>query len=318
MIKPHKAENWNREKQRFPVMVMPKIDGVRGMYINDNGIRGRSGKPHANRHITHLFSMSHFGGLDGELIAQRATHPDLCRLTTSAVRSVDGTPLVRWQVFDFVRPSTYTLPYIDRYALLTQHVERIKGNGAAGSDRIDVVPYVMCHDMDHLDHVHDHNVQAGFEGSILRDPAGKYKQGRSTVNDGAYLRIKDFVFETAVVVGITEGRKNNNVATEDDYGHTERATLAENMEPNGMVGSMQVKFLREVVYDDRVVFNTTDVYTVAAGRMDHKDRAYYFQHPERIIGAYIEAQVFLHGTKDRPRFPTFQHFRANSDVESEQ
>ncbi len=103
MIKPMLAEDYVESKLKFPLIAQPKIDGVRGLNL-EGQLTGRSLKAHKNLYTTAFFSQKPFKGLDGELAAQAETHPDLCRLTTSAVGTIDGEPFTLWHCFDLIVP----------------------------------------------------------------------------------------------------------------------------------------------------------------------------------------------------------------------
>ena len=69
-----------------PYIIQPKIDGVRGLNMYGE-LTGRSLKKHRNKYTTSFYSHSSLIGLDGELAAERETHPDLCRITSSPLLS---------------------------------------------------------------------------------------------------------------------------------------------------------------------------------------------------------------------------------------
>lgn len=55
----------------------------------------------------------------------------------------------------------------------------------------------------------------GYEGVMVRDPAGPYKCGRSTVREGWLLKIKRFEDGEAEVLETYEGMSNYNEAGVD-------------------------------------------------------------------------------------------------------
>ncbi len=186
------AETWIESKQRFPVLAQPKIDGVRGLNIYGK-LTGRSLKQFKNKHVTALFSHSALLGLDGEFIAERETHPDLCRLTTSALGTIEGEPFVVWCLFDFVTVDSAKLPYFKRLELLRERVELIVYAFPQFTHHLRVVRSVECSHPAVLDNFESQWLEQGYEGVILRDPNGLHKAGRSTVNEGGLLRIKRFL-----------------------------------------------------------------------------------------------------------------------------
>lgn len=302
-MKPMLASNWDEDKVQFPVIAQPKIDGVRGLNINGK-FGGRSLKPFKNLHSQKVFSHPLFSNFDGELACGQSYSPTLCRDTTSALNTIEGTPYIDWWVFDILdRPD---LAYEDRHKLLLQRVHNLRMDPKTFSQvgaRIHVVPSLTVYDMDKLLEYEQQCLQAGYEGLILRSPSGLHKQGRSTVKEGGLLRIKRFEDAEALVTGITEGNRNDNEAQTNELGRTFRTSHQENKVPNGMVGNLICKDL-----------TTGDSIVVSAGKLSHDERVYYFQNQNEMIGKIIKYQHFVHGKKDKPRFPTFQSFRMVEDL----
>jgi len=295
-MKPMLAEDADESRIQFPVLAQPKIDGVRGLNL-DGTLTTRRLKPHGNRFTTARFSMPEYIGYDGEFAAADKTHPDLCRLTTSAIGTHAGEPAMTWHMFDLINDDTVTRPYAERYeALVTKVFMECPAD-------VEIVPSVLVHTMDEL-LCHDSRwLELGYEGTILRDPNGKYKQGRSTVREGGLLRIKRFVEEDAVVLELVEGEENGNEAQVNELGRTFRSSHAAGKTPNGMLGAMicrDVKTGREI--------------TVGAGAMPHSDRIAYMEGADELIGRTIKYKHFPKGVKDKPRFPTFVALRLVGDV----
>ncbi len=307
-FRPMLACDYDPAKLEFPMVAMPKIDGVRAMNIGGK-LTGRSLKPHKNRHTTRVYSHIETLGFDGEMIAgEDPTVPRLCSLTTSALNTVEGEPCTTWWLFDLVTPETMSTPYLERLRLLAERVLWLKENRKGLRSHpfvpsLMLVPHQLVHSGDALEEYEKEALGLGYEGVILRDPTGAYKQGRSTTREGGYLRIKRFAETEAVVIRILEGKSNGNEATKNELGYTERSSHKANMLPNGMVGAL---VCRDVQSGEEI--------TVAAGTMTHGERLAYFQNQETLIGKTIKYKTFLHGVKDKPRFPTFQSIRAETDM----
>ncbi len=300
--KPMLACDWNPQKLKFPLWVQPKIDGVRALNLTGR-CTGRSLKEHGNRHVTEFFSAAGLQGLDGEMAAERETHPDLCRLTTSAISTADGQPWLRWHVFDLINTITIAMPYAQRYDWLRSKLDNMPENNLPAAPHLRLVPYKEILSLDAIYEAHAEYVEAGYEGTILRNPYGPYKSGRCTATECNLLRIKDFTEEEAIVEGLEEGRKNLNEATTNELGHTERSTHQDNMVPNGMIGTLLCKDIK-----------TGQPVRVGAGRLTHAERVHYLQNPGEILGRVVKYKTMPHGKKDKPRFSPFQSFRAESDM----
>lgn len=297
-MKPHLACDADITQINGLVWVMPKLDGVRSLHINDEFV-GRSLKPHANKNLD--FSNEVFKNLDGELTVGSVTDGATCRRTTSAVRRIDGpdTSVFHWHLFDSFEDTTER--YFQRYDNLCR---RVAAMHAAGISNVSLVPFVPCFTADEVVTEHVRLVSLGYEGSILRDPFGMYKEGRATVIEGAFLRIKDFVEEEFLITGLEEGEANNNVAQTNELGKTFRSSHKANKVPNGMVGALL-----------GIDLKTNLPIRVSAGRMTHDERRFYFENPSEILGQIGKYRTMPYGKKDAPRFPTFVGLRAASDVD---
>ncbi len=195
------------------------------------------------------------------------------------------------------------MPYRMRLDALTKHVNLMRSMVPNLANRVRVIPHVLVHTLDDLLYHDSMWLSNGYEGTIIRDPDGKYKQGRSTAREGGLLRIKRFTDAEMLVTGIEEGQENQNEATVNPLGHTERSTHAANMVPNGMVG-------RLLGIDTK----TQQPMVCSPGRMTHQERIDFFNFPHKIVGKHVKYKHFEKGRKDAPRFPTYQCIRVESDI----
>lgn len=297
-MKPMLASDAVFSKIQYPVLTQPKIDGVRGLVINGRLV-GRSLKQHRNQHVTNLLSHRLLDGFDGEIIAgYDPTASDLCRRTSGDVSRIEGQPEITFYVFDWLIEDVRELPYFKRHERLERYL-----NTLVGRFPVRLVHSELADSEASLDAIDTCNLQAGYEGTILRDPSGTHKQGRSTAKEGGLLRIKRFIEEEAVVLSLEEGRHNGNEAKKNELGRTERSTAQAGMVPNGMVGTLICEDVK-----------TGAVIEVAPGRMTHTERRFFWENPSEIVGHVIKYKHFEVGRKDKPRFPTFQSFRTRSDI----
>lgn len=315
-MKPMLASDYAEDKIRFPVIAQPKIDGVRALNMTGT-LTGRSLKKHANRHVTGYFSHSSLAGFDGEMAAEQECHPDLCRLTTSALSTIDGAPWIMWHVFDYVAPETKSLPYEQRLVAMASRVAALKADPQLHelACHLQLIPSVMCASLEQLLEADAVWLDMGYEGTILRDPQGLHKQGRSTVKEGGLLRIKRFIDFEVEVTEILEGVTNTNEAQTNELGLQFRSTHQENMVPNGMVGAMMGRVIKDIL-DSKgaVLFAEGSIVKIGAGSMTHEDRVRFFKEPALLIGQIAKGKMFPKGVKDKPRFPTFQSIRSKTDL----
>ena len=318
-FKPMLASDWDENKITFPCAAQPKIDGVRAMHML-GGLTGRSLKKHANKHTTEKFSHPALAGLDGEMAADDVTHPDLCTLTSSALSSIQGEPDIRWYLFDYVTERTELMPYQERYLAMLDRVHELKDEVEHLAMHLKIVPSVVCNNMEELLALEELWLDEGYEGVIIRKPDAPFKRGRSTVREGGLLRIKRFIEEEAEVIGIEEGQTNLNEKQTNELGNSFRSTHQENMVPNGQVGSLTCRMLKDV-FDpqkkDKLLLAKGQIVTVSPGKMTADQRKYYFQNPHEIVNQIVKFKFFPKGGKDKPRFPTYVTIRPKSDMGGE-
>lgn len=313
-MKPILACDVDPAKLRFPVVALPKIDGVRA--LNPNGkLVGRSGKSYKNKMNTEFYSRDEFIGFDGEMVVDRITGDGICNETTSALTTINGSVKTRWCLFDYIVEGDSDFDgYITRYFKLCDKVQALYERQPYLKDWLWVVPHRMIRDQDELDAYEVECVTAGYEGVIVRHPDGLYKYGRSTPTRGEFLRLKQFLEEEIVISRVVEGTTNTNELKHNPNGYAERSTHKANMVPNGMVGTIIGEAVKDVTYAGRTIIRKGDEIEVAPGKLSHDERRKYLQNPEQIIGRIGKYQFFPVGVKDKPRFPTFQCFRDPVDM----
>jgi hypothetical protein len=312
-IKPMRAENYDPNKIKFPVWEEPKIDGFRG-YNPDGLLLARTLKKHANRYVTAFFSKPEYKGFDGELAAQHETHPDLCRLTTSALNTEAGEPFVLWHIFDYVTEETRRMPYWQRYTIMADRIREFQSKGMCGQLRI--VPYRVCNNLEELMQAHQENMEAGYEGTCFYGPDVAHKEGKSSPRHNGVLRIKDFIDTEALVLGLVEGEKNLNEATINELGRQVRSSHQENKVPNGMVGSLQCQALEDVrdLYSGKLLLEKDQKFICSPGAMTEDEKIDFFCNPHKIVNHIIKLKFFPKGVKDKPRFPNYMMIRPKVDI----
>ena len=280
MFKPMLAGKANIDTVRFPVLVSPKLDGVRAI-VYKGQIVSRNLKPIPNKHVQKLFSS--LEGLDGELIVGDPTTPSCFRDTTSGVMSHDGEPDVYFYAFDVI---THPLKnFTERYSTIDYYSIR--------NSRVIRVPHHVVTCKDTLLSLEEEYLSRGYEGVMLRSAHSPYKFGRSTEREGWLLKLKRFEDSEAVIVDIEELMHNANEATINALGRTERSSHKENKVPAGRMGNLIV---RDVV--------TGVLFGIGTG-FDDAQRNDFWNNKEQYIHQTVKYKYFPTGSKDKPRFPTF-------------
>lgn len=281
------------EKLRFPLLVSPKLDGVRA-HIIDGVVVSRNQLPFKNPEIQRLFGHRKYDGLDGEFMVGDPTSPEAFR-QTGVLNSHSGSCAgVQFHVFDdFTLP---TLPFHTRLQTAHDRIARDPGFVA--------VPHYTANSIGDLDEMEAAFLSDGYEGAMVRSPDGKYKYGRSTTNEGWLLKVKRFEDSEAVIDSAEELMHNANEKTLVKNGKAVRNSRAEGKVGRGVLGTVGVRDI-----------HTGVSFFVGSGFDDAERSELWRAHSAgSLVGRVIKYQYFPGGSKDKPRFPTFLGFRAEGDL----
>ncbi len=285
---------------RFPVLASPKIDGVRAM-VHEHGLMSRSMKPIPNKHIQSVLGTVRLLGLDGELVVGSPTDPNCMQNTTSGVMSKDKIPDFTYYVFDdFLHGGAFE----DRLAAARNRVQQEK---ALRGGSVVYLHHVIIETLEELNEYEAEQLELGFEGIMVRDPLGKYKQGRSTVRDGGLLKIKRFVDGEFIIVGFEEQMKNNNPKVTNELGRSKRSSHKDGKEGKGTLGAFIVRRYDAETGEAHEHFN------IGSG-MGDAFRDWAWKNKMNLMGAIGVYKSFPVGVKDAPRHPVFKSLREKWDM----
>ena len=269
----------------YPVLISEKLDGIRCLVIDGVAV-SRSMKPIRNKYVQSVLGKHLYDGLDGELVIGDPRSPTCYRDTNSGVMSAEGEPDFTYYVFDmWDKPMDFEHRY---YSLRSEY-------------RIQVVPHIRVADEAGLLKVEAAFLERGAEGIMVRSISGGYKQGRSTVKDGILGKLKRFSDNEYKVVGFQERMKNENVATTNALGYTERSTHKENKSGRGDLGALVLQT------EDGLTFN-------CGSGFDDAQRREIWDNQTAYLGRLAKVKSFLVGVKDLPRFPVFLGWRDEADM----
>lgn len=311
-FKPMLAAKADPDKISYPVLAQPKLDGIRAAVVGGR-LLSRTLKPIPNREIAAALGCAEFEGLDGEIIVGDPTHPDAYRRTVSFVMAPDktGEPWA-FHAFDLHNDPR---PYFTRAHYLAQIIERYEHTGLPVFE----VTTRMIEDEDELSAYEADLLAVGHEGVILRDPAGLYKYGRATANQGQLLKLKRFIDFEAEVIGVYEEEHNANEEFTNELGRTARSTAKAGLVGKGRLGGFVLVALNGP--HEGVEFRCGTGFDAAAReqlwaeaaveRLDGVGR-------DGLEGRIAKIKSFPIGTKDKPRHPVFLGWRAEADFDREE
>lgn len=300
-FKPMLAKDGDLSKIKFPVVVQPKLDGIRCSIVNGKPV-SRTLKPIPNKEIHEALSDPRLEGLDGELIVGEVTASDCYRTTVSFVMSHDktGEPWV-FHVFDkWDEPGGFW----NRFSGARKTIFP-EGASLGLCDRVCIVTTSTALDSDHLEQIEEFHIDLGHEGIIVRVGDAPYKFGRSG-KAGPLLKVKRFVDFEAEVIGVYEEMRNDNEATTNALGHTERSSHQENKVGKDTLGGLELRAINGLWEGAEFRCGTgfDRATRVTLWRMWHDPFM-----PEFTAGQVVKVKSFPIGVKDKPRHPVFLGFR---------
>lgn len=289
-MKPMLAATLSGTAPFFPLLVSPKLDGIRCLIVN-GVVLSRSLKPIPNKYVQQLFGHKKFNGLDGELIVGRDTDSQVFQATTSGVMSIEGEPDVRFHVFDDFSDDIsfcYRLANAHNRVKKEKHFETVEHHEVTNE---------RC-----LLKWEEKFLVCGYEGLMARHPMGLYKHGRSTLKEGGLLKLKRFLDGEAKIIGWKQLETNQNEATVNALGQKERSSKKS--------GKIAVEKLGALIVQD---LKTGVEFDVGSGFTDAQ-RIEFWRQPLRLRNNVIKYKYQPIGVKEKPRFPVFLGFRALEDL----
>lgn len=281
------------KKLNYPVLVSPKIDGIRVLIHPELGPVTRSLKPVPNLFIMHILSKMPWG-LDGEIVSGNITAPDVFNKTASAVMTHDGEPQFVFHVFDYFQ---YTdTPFVQRLEKTAMLVKHAAYSTYMDAIRLRLVDHHFCHSCIEVLNMEDQFITQGYEGIMIRDINGIYKFGRSTFKQGILLKMKRMQDDEAVIIGFEELYRNVNPAEINALGYTERSTQHHGMVPADTLGALLVE------HKDFGHFR------IGSG-FDQATRDDFWRRRKELEGKHATFKYQKVGVVDKPRFPIFKGIR---------
>lgn len=291
MFKPLLSCEVPLDKLKFPMYCSTKLDGIRAVVI-DSVVYSRSLKPIRNKYVQHLFGKEEYNGFDGELIVGDVYAKDVFQKTTSGVMSEEGTPDVKFYVFDLW---SMCGDYENRQYYL-HNTFYDNGNNA----NVVLLKSTYVTNIEQLDEYLEQERVKGGEGLILRSPSGKYKHGRSTTKEQYAVKIKFFKQDEFEVVGFTERMHNTNESTIDELGYTERSSAKDGLLPMNTLGSIILRY-------------GESEFKCGTGFNDNQ-RQEIWDNQDEYLGKLASIRYMEVGSKDKPRTPSFYGFRDIDDL----
>lgn len=295
--------------QKFPdsMYMSEKVDGIRCVTLEGLPL-SRTMKVIPNKHVQKLFKeyKDVLDRLDGELVVgYDFDNPEVSfRKTSSAIMSEKGEPDFTYFVFDWIDEGC-TLPWYSRYKYLLDIQNDLP-------EWCKILPHYFVEESKKQDNplklpvksLHDFEneiLARGAEGVMLRDTHAPYVKKRVTPSNPYLIKVKRFVDQEYKIVGYEEMLHNENEATINELGYTERSTKKEGMQPAGILGALVLET------ENGVQFRCGSGFTL-------QDRHELWKQKDSLIGKYAKIKYFPQGAYDVPRFPVYAGIRSEIDM----
>lgn len=294
-FKPMLAEAVELDQVKFPIYASPKLNGVRCIVTGGQAL-SRSKKLLPNAFIQRWANDNAevLEGLDGEIIVGSETASDALNQSTSGVMRKTGEPDFTFWVFDKVIEGQ---EFRVRKQNLEAHFHALDGK----LPRCRLVPQTKIYNVEDLKAYERKNLDAGYEGTMLKSFDGPYKFGRSSVKQGYLLKRKIFVDDEFEIVGYEPKYHNANEAYTNELGRTARSTSKENLVALDTLGALICKT------------KGGHLFNVGTG-YDDAERERLWKIRTELHGQLAKVKYFPEGMVDVPLLPVYLQIRNPIDT----
>ena len=285
--KPLLAGKFDSEKAKFPYAATPKIDGIRFLMVGGAALT-RSFKPIRNEYLQKILSSNLPEGIDGELTSGSTFQE------CSSIMRIKGEPDFKVWIFDFVNPNDEIKPYKER-------MNELRKFESFNIPSYEILFPTIVSNQEQIDQLMINNLNAGYEGLMLRDPNGIYKFGRSSVKENILLKVKEFMDDEAEIISFREKMINTNEGLKDNFGRTKRSSCQDGLKPSGTLGGL-------------ILRNSEGLEFSCGSGLNDALRDEIWKNKSKYLGKLVKYKFMSKGIKDLPRHPVFMGFRDETDL----
>ena len=285
--KPLLAGKFDSEKAKFPYAATPKIDGIRFLMVGGAALT-RSFKPIRNEYLQKILSSNLPDGIDGELTSGSTFQE------CSSIMRIKGEPDFKVWIFDFVNPKGEVKPYKER-------MNELRKFESFNIPSYEILFPTIVSNQEQIDQLMINNLNAGYEGLMLRDPNGIYKFGRSSVKENILLKVKEFMDDEAEIIAFREKMVNTNEGLKDNFGRTKRSSCQDGLKPSGTLGGF-------------ILRNSEGLEFSCGSGLNDALRDEIWKNQSKYLGKLVKYKYMSKGIKELPRHPVFIGFRDETDL----
>ncbi|MBU0924158.1 hypothetical protein KKG81_04680 [bacterium] len=277
----------------YPIYASCKLDGIRCLTVGGQLV-SRTLKPIRNKVLQERYkelckiAQEKNMVFDGELYSHELTFQKITHFVMSEETEDEVPNCLKFHCFDIL--------FLDKekdFFERINHLSILKNNNLFKN--VIIVTQNTVASKEEIDKYFEGVIQRGYEGLILKDIKGKYKQGRGTVKEGLIYKVKPFETFDMEIKDIYERVENLVESKIDKLGYKKKAKHKGVTALTGIAGG----FIG--------ICNGQEQKVTLTG--DEEFRKEIWQNKEKYIGRWIEFKGMKIGSKDKIRHPTFIRFR---------
>jgi hypothetical protein len=268
---------------QYPVFASTKYDGVR-VEITNKGLFGRSLKPIPNKDFNDKF-LSLWSSLPDDLILEGELYHygKPCREISGIVNSskdkknIDGFCIMLFDLYDGSDSN-----WLDRRKKLERYTNKYRG--------VYLAEGLIMNNSIVLQDYYDYIISKGFEGLVIMNLYGKYKQGRLSNKMGIGYKLKPVRTDDLEIIGVNERLENLNTSEINELGYSFKRNTINDKQGTGLAASFTVLLPNK---------DTTGVTITGT----EEERKAIWDNRESYIGRTVVVKSMDYGAKDKLRFP---------------
>ena len=308
-FKPFLAPNEqpNLDDIKYCIFASMKLDGIRCLFIKGEML-SRSLKPIQNKQLREKlqpladYTKEHGLILDGEIYSPELTFQEIVKFVMT--QDFEDKKSIKKHNKVLTIPEHlkfYCFDCIDEGMLMdcyfTARLEVAKKIIKNFQNIAILVKHKTVNSKLMISEYFDEVLKEGYEGLILRDPKGKYKFGRCTLNEHNSFKVKPFETFDATIISVIQATKVDPNA-EKKINELNRSVTSKKIGDRILINRASAF---EVMYEGKslkVVIAMTD-----------EEKEEIWAKRSTYIGKTIEYKGMLIGSKDVPRHPVMIRFR---------
>lgn len=315
MFKPQRAIDVTEQEviellQKYGrLYVMTKYDGVRCI-VEDGIVKGKSLLKIPNKNVQAMYGKEEFEGKEFEIIVTDANGNydpiNSCRHTTAFINMHNKKEHHKCILIDNYHLGEF--PFEDRLANLEMF--------AASNPQFQLPDYIIATTIEEVLHYEEGLLKNDQEGIVIRNPALTYKEGKSSP-EGEFLRIKRFISEEAIIMDVAPAWGPNPLPPPTElYDLDGDEVNYYHKVPKAEIGKFFCKLVKNIrdPWSKRLIAKKGSSCVIATGNMPRAEKIRLWEERETIKGKMIKFRTFPKGSKDKPRFATYQCFVAPCDA----